>query len=154
MNYDVIIIFLIYGKCGAIRKLYSGHMVSNFYIFNNSNLLKRKLKASKKALILLLWVKVLFCKNKMQTFCKRNADASSFKRSLVIWCFLKHQITSRICRRIVWMRLTVLWGWRLKYQILNFKSLFLVLDRGRYFCNTTRHIAKWTPKMTAQIRIK
>ena len=37
-NCDVIAIFSIYGQFGAIRKPDSGHIVSKFYIFINSNL--------------------------------------------------------------------------------------------------------------------
>ena len=38
-NCDLIIIFQIYGKFGAIRKLNSGRVVCETYIFINSNLL-------------------------------------------------------------------------------------------------------------------
>ena len=41
-NFDVIIIFLIYGQFGAIRKLDSGCIVCKTYIFINSNLLSYK----------------------------------------------------------------------------------------------------------------
>ena len=51
--FDVTVIFSIYGQFGAIQRSDSGRMVSNTYIFINSNLFK-------KFLILLLWVKVLF----------------------------------------------------------------------------------------------
>ena len=39
---DVIVIFLIYGQIGAIRKLDSGCTVCKTYIFINSNLLSYK----------------------------------------------------------------------------------------------------------------
>ena len=39
---DVIVIFPIYGQFGAIRKLDSGRMVCNIYIFSNSNLFSYK----------------------------------------------------------------------------------------------------------------
>ena len=38
-KYDVIVIFLIYGQFGAIRKPDSGRMVYKIYIFTNSNLM-------------------------------------------------------------------------------------------------------------------
>ena len=41
-NYDVIVIFLIYGQFGAIRKSNSRHIVCKNYIFINSNLLVYK----------------------------------------------------------------------------------------------------------------
>ena len=41
-NFDVIVIFPIYGKFGAIRKRDSGRMVWKTYIFNNSNFLSHK----------------------------------------------------------------------------------------------------------------
>ena len=40
--YDVIVIFLIYGQFEVIRKLNSGRIVYNTYIFINSNLLSYK----------------------------------------------------------------------------------------------------------------
>ena len=41
-NYDVIVIFSIYSKFGAIRKPDSGHIVCKTYVFINSNLLSYK----------------------------------------------------------------------------------------------------------------
>ena len=41
-NCDIIVIFLIYGQFGAIRKLESGRIVCKSYIFINSNLLSYK----------------------------------------------------------------------------------------------------------------
>ena len=41
-NYDVIVIFLIYGRFGPIRNLDSGRMVYDFHIFINSNTLSYK----------------------------------------------------------------------------------------------------------------
>ena len=41
-NCGVIVIFLIYGQFGAIRKPDSGRIVSKIYIFINSNLLSYK----------------------------------------------------------------------------------------------------------------
>ena len=68
-NCDVIVIFLIFGQFGAIRKLDSGGIVCKTYIFINSNLLshknwKQNYKISNTALTLLLWVKVLFLPKK------------------------------------------------------------------------------------------
>ena len=41
-NCDIIVIFLIYGQFGAIRKLNSGCIVSKTFIFIKSNLLPYK----------------------------------------------------------------------------------------------------------------
>ena len=41
-NCDAIVVFLIYGKFGAIWKLDSGHIVCKTYIFINSKLLSYK----------------------------------------------------------------------------------------------------------------
>ena len=43
-NYDVIVIFPIYGKFGAIQKLDSGGIICKTYIFINSNLLTYEIK--------------------------------------------------------------------------------------------------------------
>ena len=64
-NCDVIVIFSIYGKFWAIQKPDSGCTVCKTYILIKSNLLsyknkKQNQKISNTALILLLWVKVLF----------------------------------------------------------------------------------------------
>ena len=64
-NCDLLVIFPIYGQFGATWKPDSGREVCKTYIFINSNLLSYKnwqqnLKISNTALILLLWVKVLF----------------------------------------------------------------------------------------------
>ena len=41
-NFDVIVIFSVYGQFGAIWKPNSGRIVCKIYIFNNSNLLSYK----------------------------------------------------------------------------------------------------------------
>ena len=41
-NYDVLVIFSIYGQFGATRNLESGRIVRKTYIFINSNLLSYK----------------------------------------------------------------------------------------------------------------
>ena len=41
-NYDVIVIFRIFGQFGAIRRPDSGHRVCKSYVFSNSNLLSYK----------------------------------------------------------------------------------------------------------------
>ena len=90
VNCDVIVIFPIYSLFGAIQKLDFGRIFCKTYIFINSNLLsyknwKQNLKISGTALTLLLWVKVLFLqKKKMLLFCKKNADISKIKRTLVL----------------------------------------------------------------------
>ena len=73
-NWDIIVIFLIYGQFGAIWKSDSGCIVCKFYIFINSNLLsyknwKQNWKISNTALTLFLWVKVPFLQ-KMLSFYK------------------------------------------------------------------------------------
>ena len=62
---DVIVVFPIYDQFGAIWIPDSKRMVCKTYIFTKSNLLsyknlKAELKISNLALILLLWVRVLF----------------------------------------------------------------------------------------------
>ena len=41
-NYDVIIIFQVFGQFGAVRRPDSGHRVCKSYVFSNSNLLYYK----------------------------------------------------------------------------------------------------------------
>ena len=82
-NYDVIVIFRIFGQFGAIRRPDSGHRVCKSYVFSNRNLLsyknwKQNLKISNTALTLLLWVKVLFW-TKNANFLQKNADISKIK---------------------------------------------------------------------------
>ena len=65
VNCDIIVIFPIYGRLGAIRKPDSGRIVCKPYIFINNNVLsyknwKQNLKISNTDLALLIWVKVLF----------------------------------------------------------------------------------------------
>ena len=65
VNCDIIVIFPIYGRLGAIRKPDSGRIVCKTYIFINNNVLsykngKQNLKISNTDLALLIWVKVLF----------------------------------------------------------------------------------------------
>ena len=86
VNRDLILIFPIYGKFGAIRKPDSGHMVCKTYIFINSFLLcyknwKQNQKISNTALILLFWVKALFLTN-ADFLKKKNAD--NIKEVLVL----------------------------------------------------------------------
>ena len=38
-NYDVIVIFRIFGQFGAVQRVDSGYRVCNSYVFSNSNLL-------------------------------------------------------------------------------------------------------------------
>ena len=100
-NCDVIVIFLIFVRFGAIQKPDSWCIVCKIYIFINSNLLSYKnwkqLKNYNIALTLLLWVKVLFWS--MQ----KNTDISKIKRALVLkgmfsettyMCVLTCQISS------------------------------------------------------------
>ena len=66
----------------------SGGMVCKAYAFNNSNLLsyknwKQNEKTSNTALVLLLWMKVLFFAKKCWFFAK-NANISNVKVVLVI----------------------------------------------------------------------
>ena len=87
-NYDVIVIFPIYGQFGAMRKPDSGRIVCKTYAFINGNLLSYKnwqqnLKIFNKALTLLLWEKVLFLV-KNGAFLRKNADISRTKWALVL----------------------------------------------------------------------
>ena len=64
INCDIIVIFPIYGRLGAIRKPDSRRIVCKTYIFINNNVLsykkwKQNLKISNADLALLIWVKVL-----------------------------------------------------------------------------------------------
>ena len=66
---DVVVIFPVFGQCGAIRKPDSGCTVCKTYIFINSNLLsyknwKQSCKVSNTALTLFLWVKLIFMPKK------------------------------------------------------------------------------------------
>ena len=75
-NCDINVIFPIYGQFGAIRKLDSSCIIFKTYIIINSNILsykklKTKLKLSKTALTLLLWVKVLFWPKSDDFFSKK-----------------------------------------------------------------------------------
>ena len=82
-NYNVIVIFLIYGQFGASRKPDSEGIVYKIYIFIDSNLLCYKnWKQTKTSLTqLLLWVKVLFWP-KNAGFLQKNADTTKIKKTL------------------------------------------------------------------------
>ena len=87
-NCDVIVIFPIYDQFGAMQKPDSEWMICNTYIFINSTLLsyknwKRNWKISNTALIILIWVKVLFL-IKNADFLKRNTDISKIKEVVVL----------------------------------------------------------------------
>ena len=87
-NCDVIVIFPIYDQFGAMQKPDSEWMISNTYIFINSTLLsyknwKQNWKISNTALIILIWVKVLFL-IKNADFLKRNTDISKIKEVVVL----------------------------------------------------------------------
>ena len=84
-NCVVIVILWIYGQFGAIRKSGSGRKVYKNYIFINSNLLsyknwKQNYRISNAALILILWVNVLFF-TKNADFLQRNLTSSKFRGS-------------------------------------------------------------------------
>ena len=89
-NCDIIIIFPTDDQFGAIQKPNSGGMVCEICIFINSNLLpyknwKQNSKFSNTALIILLWVKILFLKNICWFFCKKkHAETNQNKRILVL----------------------------------------------------------------------
>ena len=105
-NCDDIIIFLIYGQFGVIRKPDSECKVCKTYIFINRNLLscknrKQNWKIFNAALIPLLWVKVQFL-TKNDTFFQKNDDISTIKEVLVLKgifpktkyvCLLTYQIS-------------------------------------------------------------
>ena len=86
-NIDFIVIFRIYGQFEAIRKPNSRRMVCNSHIFMNINFSsyknsKQSIKISNTALILLLWIKVIFLP-KTLIFSERNAEISKVKQVLV-----------------------------------------------------------------------
>ena len=74
---DVIVIFGTYGQFGAIRKSESGRIICKTYIFINRNLFsltrnwKQNQRISNIALILMLWLKVLFF-TKNADICKKR----------------------------------------------------------------------------------
>ena len=59
-------------------------MVYTYYIWINRNILKSELEIFNAALILLLWVSVLFLAKKMLNFCKKYADINKIKGILVL----------------------------------------------------------------------
>ena len=106
-NCDIIVFFSIYFHFMVFRKLDSRCMVYKTSILINSNLLsyktwKRNQKISNTALMLLLWVKVLFLP-KNGDFLPKNTDISKIKRILALKsklskttyvCVLTYQISS------------------------------------------------------------
>ena len=106
-NCDIIVFFSIYFHFTVFRKLDSRRMVYKTSILINSNLLsyktwKRNQKISNTALMLLLWVKVLFLP-KNGDFLPKNTDISKIKRILALKsklskttyvCVLTYQISS------------------------------------------------------------
>ena len=112
-NFDVIVIFQIYGQFGTISKPVSSCMVCNlfitfsvtfsltvtFYLGKTENRTEKSLTH----LSHLLLVKVLFWPKNAVFFCKKNADISKIKTTLVLndifpepayVCLLTHQISS------------------------------------------------------------
>ena len=88
-NCEVIVFFPIYVQFAAIRKPDFGRMVYKTYIFINSNFLSRRTwkqncKISNTALILLLWVKVLFLPKNTDFLHKKKACTSRIKGVLVL----------------------------------------------------------------------
>ena len=87
-NWDIIVIFLIYGQFGAIWKSDSGCIICKFYIFINSNLLsyknwKQNWKISNTALTLFLWVKVPFLQKNAE-FLQKHSAICKIKRALAL----------------------------------------------------------------------
>ena len=85
---DVMFFFPIYGQFAAIQKPYLRSTPWKSYIFINNNTLtyktwKQNWKISKTALILLLWVKVLFLQKKKLILLQKKAD-SKIKEVLVL----------------------------------------------------------------------
>ena len=83
-NRDITVIFSTYGQFGGIWRPDSACMVRKVYIFINSNLLsykhcKQNKNISNTALVLVLWVKVLFL-SKMQN----DVHISKIKNVLVL----------------------------------------------------------------------
>ena len=65
----VIVIFLIYGQFGAMRKPDFERIVFKTYFFINTNM------------IVLLWIKVLFLSKNADFLQKKNTDISKIKRA-------------------------------------------------------------------------
>ena len=81
-NFDVIVIFLIYGQFEAIREANSGRMICKTNFFINGNLLKHNYKTSSTSLTHLLWVKILSIMLKYVNFLGKKLDISKFNRAL------------------------------------------------------------------------
>ena len=129
-NYDVTVIFPIYGQFGAIRKPDFGLIVCKTYIFITSNLLsyknwKQNWKISNTALTILLGVK--------QKKNKKKTDISKIKWVLVLY-FLKLNICVYLHTR---------------YQVSNI-ILINELRKGVIYPPPT---SKRTPKKPTHIRI-
>ena len=99
---EIIVIFPIYGQFGAIRKPDSERMFCKIYISILQKLKTELKKVSNTALLLLLWVKVLFLIKKYH-FLQKNADISKTKKVSVLKgifsetayvCVLAYQISS------------------------------------------------------------
>ena len=76
-NFDVTVIFPIYGWLGTVWKLDSRYMFCSSYIFINYNLLSYKnrnenYKNSKTGFIILLWVKLLFLQKQCWFFAQKK----------------------------------------------------------------------------------
>ena len=90
-NYNVIIIFPIYGKFGGIRKLVSKRVVCNFYIFIIFYFTKtenRTKNLEHSSHIFVLSKGTIFA-TKMLNFCQKIADTSKVSGSCVYDCFLQ-----------------------------------------------------------------
>ena len=76
-NFDVIVIFLIYGQFGAIRKPESGRIVCKTYMFINSNLFYF-IKTENRTKKSLTQLSHYYC------FLAKNADISKIKGAFVL----------------------------------------------------------------------
>ena len=93
-NFDVIVIFLIFGQFGAIRKTDSRCIVCKIYIFINSNInsnLEKSENRTKKSLAQRLHI-ALSRGQKILFFLEKHADISKIKKAYV--CVLTYQSSS------------------------------------------------------------
>ena len=85
---DVIVIFSIYGECGATWKLDSGRITCKISIFINSKVLsyknwKQNWNISNTVLTLLIWAKVLFLPKNAYFLQNKKTEISKINRALI-----------------------------------------------------------------------
>ena len=97
-NFDVIVIFLIFGQFGAIRKTDSRCIVCKIYIFINSNInsnLEKSENRTKKSLAQRLHI-ALSRGQKIMVFLEKHADISKIKKHMCVYLRTKVQVSNII----------------------------------------------------------